>query len=58
MFKEGDMVRLKETGIYLEQNAIVKYPILYEGSNELWGYAIKAEINGDMEVPYDCLEVR
>ncbi len=56
MFNVGDDVILKATGIYNRQNAKIRSVIYYQGSNEVWGYGITAEVNGDMEVPYDYIK--
>lgn len=56
MFNVGDNVILKATGIYNRQNAKIRSVIYYQDSNEIWGYGITAEINGDMEVPYDYIK--
>lgn len=56
MFNVGDEVILKATGIYNRQNAKIRSVIYYQGSNEVWGYGITAEVNGYMEVPYDYIK--
>lgn len=56
MFNVGDDVILKATSIYNRQNAKIRSVIYYQGSNEVWGYGITAEVNGDMEVPYNYIK--